>query len=256
MPSSRLRSMARRAISTGCWPGTIGRVGTSICSPRTLSCSCAAGRRTSSEAIRTRFFSLVFSRRAILAVVVVLPEPCRPTMRIGTGGTAIRLSGDSFASSPSPPLSISTRASWTILTTCWPGVTERKTSEPTARWRTLSMNDLTTGNATSASSSATRTSRSAALTSPSLSDPRLRRRSKISPKRPLSPSNIVHFLLPSRQSRRDTQNAPVRETRGLAGTRGHATRLLLYLSGREPRRALPVCQRRAGLPQGRFLRPV
>ena len=45
----------------------------------------AAGRRTSSDAISTRFFSLVWSISPSLADVVVLPEPCRPTIRIGAG---------------------------------------------------------------------------------------------------------------------------------------------------------------------------
>ena len=60
-----------------------------------------------------------------MPAVVVLPEPCRPTIRIGTGGAAFRLSG----TAPSPP-SASIIASLTILTICWPGVTEDSTSEP------------------------------------------------------------------------------------------------------------------------------
>jgi hypothetical protein len=55
-------------------------------------------------------------------------------------------------------------ASLTILTTCWAGETERITSCPTARSRTLDTRSFTTGSATSASSSATRTSRSASDT--------------------------------------------------------------------------------------------
>jgi hypothetical protein len=74
--------MARLAISTGVWPATIGSVSTPTCSPSTASCSMAAGRRVSSEAIST-FLSRSVRRLAILAVVVVLPEPCRPTIRIG-----------------------------------------------------------------------------------------------------------------------------------------------------------------------------
>ena len=61
--------------------------------------------------------------------------------------------------------SVSTSTSWTILTTCWPGVTERMTFSPMARGRTLSMKSLTTGSATSASISAVRTSASASSTS-------------------------------------------------------------------------------------------
>jgi hypothetical protein len=77
--------MARLAIWTGVWPATIGKVGTLTCSPSTASCSIAAGRRVSSEAISTLRLSRSVRRLAILAVVVVLPEPCRPTIMIGTG---------------------------------------------------------------------------------------------------------------------------------------------------------------------------
>jgi hypothetical protein len=49
----------------------------------------AAGRLVSSEAISTRLPSRSFRRLASLAVVVVLPEPCRPTIRIGAGGLSI-----------------------------------------------------------------------------------------------------------------------------------------------------------------------
>jgi len=58
--------------------GTIGNVSTPVWRPSWASCSCAAGRCTSSEAINTFFRSRVFSRSAILAAVVVLPEPCSP----------------------------------------------------------------------------------------------------------------------------------------------------------------------------------
>src|SRR5258706_526249 len=86
----------------------------------------AAGRVVSSDAISTRFFSLVCSNRPSLAEVVVLPEPCRPTIRMGAGGEPM----DSAAFSTPR---VSTRTSWTILITCWPGVTERMTFSPTAR---------------------------------------------------------------------------------------------------------------------------
>ena len=72
--------------------------------------------------------SFVRSIRPILPAVVVLPEPWRPTMRMGMGAGTLRLSG----TAPSPPR-LSTSTSLTILTTCWPGVTERSTSAPTAR---------------------------------------------------------------------------------------------------------------------------
>src|SRR3546814_4707097 len=77
--------MARLAMATGGSPGTIGSVATPACWPWTFSCSCAAGRRTSSEAMRTFFFSRSCRRRAILAQLVVLPEPCRPTSMMPTG---------------------------------------------------------------------------------------------------------------------------------------------------------------------------
>ena len=79
----------------------------------------------------------------------------------------------------------------TILTTIWPGVTERMTSAPIALGRTPSMNWRTTGSATSASSSAVRTSRRAASTSASESAPRPRSLSNTSPRRLLRPSNIL-----------------------------------------------------------------
>ena len=72
------------------WPAMIGSVATAICSPRTRNCSMAAGRRVSSEARSTFLFCLSERRLAILAVVVVLPEPWSPTIRIGTGGTALK----------------------------------------------------------------------------------------------------------------------------------------------------------------------
>ena len=182
--------MARRAICTADWPATIGSVSTPTCLPSTASCSIAAGRRVSREAMSTRRLSRSVRRLAILAVVVVLPEPCRPTMRMPTGGTALRLI--TSASAPS----ISTSWSWTILTTCWPGETDLTTSAPTARARTLSVKERTTSSATSASSRARRTSRRAALTSSSVSAPR-----RVSPLRILEslserPSNMVtQFLL-------------------------------------------------------------
>ena len=61
--------------------------------PSTASCSIAAGRRMSSEAISTFVFCRSARRLAILAVVVVLPEPCRPTIMMATGGAALRSIG-------------------------------------------------------------------------------------------------------------------------------------------------------------------
>ena len=117
------------------------------------------GPLTSSDAIRTLTLLRSVRRLAILAAVVVLPAPCRPTSMIATGAGALR----SIAS-------LRRRASrsaqsWTILTTIWPGVTDLTTAAPTALVRARSMNERTTSSETSASSSARRTSRIAALTS-------------------------------------------------------------------------------------------
>ena len=164
--------MARAAICTGDWPSTIGKVGTLTWVPSTASCSIAAGRRVSSEAISTLALRSL-RRLAIFAVVVVLPEPCRPTIMIGTGAAALRSIGCAFE--PSVP----TSSSCTILTTICPGVTDLITSTPTARFLTCSMKARATSSATSASSSARRTSRIAASTSSSRSAPRRVRPSRM-----------------------------------------------------------------------------
>ena len=114
-------------------------------------------------------------RRASFAVVVVLPEPCKPTIMIATGGTALR----SMVWPSEPRVAIS--SSWTILTTIWPGVTDLTTVAPTACSRTRSVKLLTTSSETSASSSARRTSRIAASTSASESEPRPVSRSRMPP---------------------------------------------------------------------------
>ena len=181
--------MARLAISTGVWPAMIGSVSTFTCWPSTASCSCAAGLRVSSEAISTRRLSRSVSRLAILAVVVVLPEPCKPTIRIGTGGEARRLSGV-----PSLPPSVSTSASWTILTTIWPGFTDLTISAPTALAFTLSVKVRTTSRATSASRRARLTSRSASSTSDSDRAPRPVILSRMPERRSLKVSNIKFLV--------------------------------------------------------------
>ncbi len=78
----------------------------------------AAGRRTSSEAMSTLRRACSVSFLASFAVVVVLPEPCRPTIMIATGDGALRSIGSPF----SPSVSISW--SCTIFTTICPGVTD------------------------------------------------------------------------------------------------------------------------------------
>ena len=87
-------------------------------------------------------------------MVVVLPPPCRPTIRIGAGGLSIFSVPGSSA-----PRSTSISASWTILTTCWPGVMDLVTAAPVALPSTALMKSRATGSETSASKSATRTSR-------------------------------------------------------------------------------------------------
>src|SRR5215471_2709076 len=81
---------------------------------------------------------------------------------------------------PSEP-SVAISSSWTILTTIWPGVTDLTTVAPTACSRTRSVKLRTTSSETSASSSARRTSRIAASTSASDSEPRPVSRSRMPP---------------------------------------------------------------------------
>ena len=52
-----------------------------------------AGRLVSSEAISTFFFSRSVRRLAIFAVVVVLPEPCKPTIMMARGAGAFKSMG-------------------------------------------------------------------------------------------------------------------------------------------------------------------
>ena len=183
--SRRPVSIARWAICTGVCPAMIGRLATPACWARSCNWSCAAGRCVSRLASSTRFLSRLASRSAILPEVVVLPEPCSPTIRIGTGAAALRLSG----TAPAPP-SASTSWSLTSLITTCPGLTLSKTSAPSAFSRTAAMKSRTTGSATSASSNASRTSRSASEMSASLNRPRARRRSNTPDSLPDSVSNI------------------------------------------------------------------
>src|SRR5258708_14875485 len=90
----------------------------------------------------------------------------------------------------SPPRS-ATSSSLTILTMCWPGVSDSRTSAPTARSRMRSTKARATLKLTSASSSAMRTSRSPASTSSLLSLPLPEKRLKTSPRRSLRESNIA-----------------------------------------------------------------
>ena len=176
--------MARLAIATGVSLSCSGRIPTPASSPSNRNCSRAARRVTSSDASMTDFLSFLKSCLASLPAVVVLPLPCKPTIRITAGGVAFRFSGAS--SGPS----ISINASLTILTTIWPGVTDFRTSLPTDFSLTTVMKALITDNATSASIKASRTSRKAVSTSVSVSAPRPRRRSNTDPNFSLKPSNM------------------------------------------------------------------
>ena len=93
-PSRRPVSIARCAICTGVWPATIGRLGTCACSASCANCSCAAGRCVSRLASSTFRRSRSRSRSASLPDVVVLPEPCRPTIRIGIGAGGVQVERD------------------------------------------------------------------------------------------------------------------------------------------------------------------
>ena len=143
------------AISIGFWSIFDSKNLTSACSASVRSCSIAAGRYTSVLATITDFWLLFFNHRPSLAVDVVLPAPWSPAIKMTAGGCTERLS------SPSPAPITLTSSSLTILIKTWPGDRLAATSVPRALTFTLSINSLTTTNATSASSRATRTSRSA-----------------------------------------------------------------------------------------------
>ena len=86
----------------------------------------AAGRYTSA-AISTGCLPSFLRYFASLAQVVVLPEPCRPAMRITVGGLPPKASFES----PEPIRVVS--SSLTIFTTCCAGVRLSMTSAPRAR---------------------------------------------------------------------------------------------------------------------------
>ena len=88
----------------------------------------------------------------------------------------------------SPPRMV-TSSSLTILTICWAGLRAWLTSSPRARSLTAPTNSLTTGSATSASSSAIRISRAVASMSASERRPLPRRFLKVSASRSESVAN-------------------------------------------------------------------
>ena len=162
-------STAAFAIFTGLFLSPMENTSTSCFSPLIFNCSIAAGRYTS-QATSSGFLPFCFNLPAILAVVVVLPAPWRPTIII----TVICCPGRSAISVVSEPMSL-TISSFTILITICPGFSPFITSEPIARSCTALVNCFTTLKLTSASSRAIFTSFSAAFTSSSVSLPLLRR---------------------------------------------------------------------------------
>src|SRR5690606_35400296 len=151
---------------------------------RSLSCSIAAGRYTSALTTITFFLRLSFRCRASLPTVVVLPAPCRPAIRIIAGAGTLRLR--SLAAEPITAAS----SSRTTLIRAWPGVSDFSTSWPTARTLIRCTSACTTGRATSASSRAMRTSRTASPMLDSVNRPRPRRRSMVPDRRWVSDSNM------------------------------------------------------------------
>ena len=74
----------------------------------------------------TDFFWVVFNQYANLAIVVVLPDPCRPTIIMTAGGCVCKLRVAQF--SPN----VVTSSSYTTLIKASPGLRLVKTSWPIA----------------------------------------------------------------------------------------------------------------------------
>src|SRR6185503_18594457 len=122
-------------------------------------------------------------------------------MRITVGGRGAKAS-----CAPAPPISAAS-SSWTILTTCWPGLSWPTTSAPSARSLTRVVKSLTTRKLTSASSSARRISRMALLMSSSVSVPRERTSARVCWRRSERASNTASRVgtpVPLRARRRRT----------------------------------------------------
>ena len=184
----RACSRAARAMSAGGSSTRADQYCAFTCCARRSSCSIAAGRRTSVLTSSTRLCSRSISHRASLAAVVVLPAPCRPARSTTIGGCARRLKP-----ARGPPIS-PTSSRWRMPMKAWPGVRLEATSAPSALALTDSMNAFTTGRATSASSSATRTSRSVALRFSAVIRPLPRRLSMARPRRAVRLSNMGTLL--------------------------------------------------------------
>src|SRR5271170_583681 len=96
-----------------------------------------------------------FNHWASLPEVVVLPEPCRPAMRMTDGGWELF-----WKRAVSLPRTL-TSSSWTIFTICSEGESAVATFSPMARVRMCSTRSLTTVRLTSDSRRARRISRTA-----------------------------------------------------------------------------------------------
>ena len=185
-PTARASRSADSRIARGSWSSAGWCTLTPACWPTVRSCSRAAGRCTSVET-SSGWRSRPASQRPSLALVVVLPEPCRPAIRITVGGVEAVASGRGAA-----PPSTSTISSRTMRTTAWSGERLFRTSWPVALARTRSSSCFATLKWTSASSRARRISRRAASTWASVRTPWPRRDLKIPCSLSLSDSNNAH----------------------------------------------------------------
>src|SRR5688572_7713768 len=165
-------------MSAGRCVASVGKNPALTCSESRCNCRIAAGRRISVLTNNTRFLWDSISQRASLPAVVVLPAPCKPASSTTTGGWARSSNRPLFVEEGSPPMS-ATSSPCRMPTKACPGVRLAVTSAPSAFCLTRSMKVLTTGSATSASSSAMRTSRSDSPTFSSVMRPRPRRVSTV-----------------------------------------------------------------------------
>lgn len=90
---------------------SIANTGMSSCLPSVCSCCTAAGRYKSAATNKGRLPCL--AKCLANLAVVVLPEPCNPTIMITVGGS------DAMVMLRWAPPIISVISSYTILTTCW-----------------------------------------------------------------------------------------------------------------------------------------
>src|SRR4051812_38384917 len=181
----RAPSTPARATATGSptpLPGSGAKTLTPARSPLTWSCPTAFGRWRSA-ATSSGLLPCSLSHSASFAASVVLPAPWRPASMRTVGGVFANRSRR-----VSPPR-IVTSSSLTILMICCAGFSAPLTSSPRARSLTALTNSLTTGSATSASSSAIRISRAVASMSASESRPFPRRFLKVSASRSESVAN-------------------------------------------------------------------